>query len=181
MKKLPVGYIDMDGVIADFDAGVKKYAPDLHTGEEYPDYDTRADRVDKLCEANPYIFHDLPLIEGAIEAVEWLMSVADIYFLSTPMWNVPLSYTGKREWLGKHFGEKAKKRLILTHRKDLNVGDFLIDDRLRNGVDKFTGVHFHFATPLLPDWKTTRQHIHSWLLSRAMDGEASTIRYRTGL
>ncbi len=70
---------------------------------------------------------------------------------------------GKRIWIEKHFGLKAKKRLILTHRKDLNIGDYLIDDRLRNGASEFKGEHIHFATEKFPDWECTFEYLESVL------------------
>ena len=77
-----------------------------------------------------------------------------MYFLSTPMWDIPESYTDKRLWLEKYYGDLAKKRLILTNRKDLAIGDYLIDDRLKNGSEKFKGKFIHFGTRTFPDWET---------------------------
>lgn len=144
-------FIDMDGVIADFDKAVRCIEPTLCT-KEGKSYEERAAMVDKVCESNPLIFHFLEPIDGAIEAVNKLFDLYEVYFLSTPMWNVPDSFTGKRIWLEKHFGEAAKKRLILTHRKDLCIGDYLIDDRLRHGVTEFKGMHIHFGTPGVEGW-----------------------------
>lgn len=149
MKKIV--YIDMDGVVADFEHGMSIIAPDLYLGEG-DDYEVRSRMVDEVCTKHDTIFHDLRPIDGGIEAVKELMNVYDVYFLSTPMWNVPSSFTGKRIWLEKHFGHLATKRLILTHRKDLNIGDYLIDDRTRNGAGEFTGVHIHFGQPGFETW-----------------------------
>ena len=77
------------------------------------------------------------------------------------MWSVPNSFIGKRIWIENHFGDKAKKRLILTHRKDLNIGDYLVDDRLKNGAAEFTGTHIHFGTNEFPDWKITYEYLKS--------------------
>lgn len=138
-------YVDMDGVCADFEAGVRYFDPEvIWTREE----------VDKLCERNPLVFEMLPEISGAITAVEKLKDHYDIYFLSTPMCNVPESYMGKRKWLREKFGDWVDKRLILTHRKDLNKGDYIIDDRTVNGVEFFDGHHIHFGSELFPDWES---------------------------
>jgi 5'(3')-deoxyribonucleotidase len=149
-------YIDMDGVIADFDKGVKAIEPDVIWDQE---------NVDRVCEGNCRIFKTLPEIEGAIDAVNELRDFEEdgleIYFLSTPMQNVPESYMDKRLWLKEKFGDWANKRLILTHRKDLNKGDFLIDDRLTNGSENFSGKHIHFGTYTFPDWKSVLNYLKS--------------------
>jgi 5'(3')-deoxyribonucleotidase len=75
------------------------------------------------------------------------------------MWALPESYSGKRIWLEKHFGESIKKRLILSHRKDLLMGDYLIDDRLRHGVTEFKGEHIHFGTDKFPDWEAVLDYL----------------------
>ncbi|NCG08090.1 MAG: 2-C-methyl-D-erythritol 4-phosphate cytidylyltransferase, partial [Verrucomicrobia bacterium] len=58
----------------------------------------------------------------------------DSYILSTAPWGNPTAWSDKLEWVKKHLGEVAKKRLILSHNKQLNKGDYLIDDRSRNGA-----------------------------------------------
>jgi 5'(3')-deoxyribonucleotidase len=149
----------MDGVIADFDFAIKKIFPILDTSEYYPTYEERSKKIDEIVESNLDIFYNLPPIEGAIDAVNKLFDLFDVYFLSTPMWAIPESYIGKRVWIEKQFGEKAEKRLILTHRKDLNIGHFLVDDRLKNGASEFTGEHIHFATDKFPNWSITFDYL----------------------
>ena len=47
----------------------------------------------------------------------------------------------------------AYKRLIITHHKDLNVGDFLIDDQPAHGASEFAGEWLHFGEGRpYPDW-----------------------------
>ena len=48
---------------------------------------------------------------------------------------------------------------IRDSHKNLNDGDFLVDDRLKNGVDRFKGEHIHFATPEFPDWETVVRYL----------------------
>lgn len=136
--------IDLDGVVANFDKAIKDLDPTLCTknGEGYA---TRSIKVHNLCKRHPRIFLNLEPIEGAIESVKELMEYYDVYFCSTPMYDVPESYMDKRLWLEKHFGELAEKRLILTHRKDMVIGDYLIDDTFNNGAGDFTGEHIHFG------------------------------------
>lgn len=154
-------YLDMDGVIADFDFAITQICPELETSDKYQDYDTRSKIVHEIVEKKLDFFHNLPPYDGAIESVNKLFDLFDVYFLSTPMWSIPESYIGKRIWLEKYFGKKAKKRLILTHRKDLNIGHFLVDDRLKNGASDFTGEHIHFATEKFPNWTVTLKYLES--------------------
>lgn len=53
----------------------------------------------------------------------------------------------------------GKKRLIITHNKGLNKGDYLIDDRLAKGVTDFDGEHIHFLTDRFPDWKSVLEYL----------------------
>lgn len=155
-------YVDMDGVIADFWKAILELHPEIESKHQ-PGEDIEQ-VVDTLCESNVDIFHNLDTIEGGIEAVKLLSQLYDVYFLSTPMWNVPESFSGKRIWLERHFGGWCKKRLILTHRKDLNIGDYLIDDRKKNGVENFKGEHIHFGTEEFPTWAS----VVDYLMEKAM-------------
>lgn len=154
MKKIL--YIDMDGVVADFEKAVNDLDPTVLINDCH---ETRGKLVDALCEANTDIFHNLEPIENAIKSVEILFDHYEVYFLSTPMWNVPESFTGKRIWILHHFGQFAYKRLILTHRKDLNIGDYLIDDRLKNGAGEFKGEHIHFGQSNTKNWVDTLNYL----------------------
>ena len=51
----------------------------------------------------------------------------------------------KRLWVENYFGDIFKKRIFITSRKDLLVGDFLIDDRLANGAGEFKGELLRFG------------------------------------
>ena len=70
-------------------------------------------------------------IEGAIEAFNFLADNFDLYILSTAPWENPSAWSDKLIWVKENLGASAYKRLILTHHKNLNKGDFLIDDRER--------------------------------------------------
>ncbi len=154
MENKKILYIDMDGVVADFDKAIIDIYPDLNKEEVC--WAIRHIKVLKVIKNNPSFFMSLDAIPESIEAVNQLFECGkyDIYFLSTPMWNVPHSFSQKKQWIQKHFGMKARKRLILTYRKDLNIGDYLIDDTTRNGTGEFTGEHLHFGTEKYPDWKS---------------------------
>ena len=152
----------MDGVIADFDKALEIYDSEINNMNHENDSNQtiiRNNKVDLICEANEDFFHQIPPVNSAIETVSQLFEKFEVYFLSTPMWNAPHSFTGKRIWIEKHFGEIASKRLILTHRKDLNIGDFLVDDRICNGVENFSGTHIHFGSEKFPNWEVTFRYL----------------------
>jgi 5'(3')-deoxyribonucleotidase len=155
LMKKKILYLDMDGVVADFEQSVLKICPELNTASIYEKTKKRDAKIDQICATEPNFFHNLLPMKGAVEAVNQLFPLYNLYFLSSPMWGVPESYIGKRIWIEKHFGVLAKKRLILSHRKDLHLGDYLVDDRTRNGAGEFQGFHIHFGTEAFPDWETT--------------------------
>ncbi len=134
-------YIDMDGVLADFARKLSNLSEIEKKG-----FDDNFDEI-------PGIFKDLEPMPGAIEAFEFLSKHFEVYILSTAPWNNTSAWTEKALWVQKYLPEVARKRLILTHRKDLNKGQFLIDDRLKHGVENFEGEHIHFGSDKFPNWE----------------------------
>ena len=81
------------------------------------------------------------------------------YILSTAPWDNPSAWTDKLLWVQKYMGQAAYKRLILSHRKNLNLGDYLIDDRVHNGAGEFTGEHIHFRTERFKNWDAVLDYL----------------------
>ena len=133
-------YLDMDNVLVDFPSGVARLTPEL-----VREYDGRLDEV-------PGIFAHMQPLRGALAAFATLAPRFDTYVLSTAPWENPSAWSDKLVWIKRHLGALAYKRLILTHHKNLNAGDYLIDDRTKNGVEHFRGEHIHFGTARFPDW-----------------------------
>ena len=137
----------MDNVLVDFPTGIARI-----TDSQRAEYDGRYDEV-------PGIFSLMDPLEGAIEAFHQLSAKYDTYILSTAPWENHTAWSDKLIWVKKHLGEPAYKRLILSHHKNLNAGDYLIDDRLKNGADRFAGEHIHFKTDDFPDWKSVCDYL----------------------
>jgi 5'-nucleotidase len=117
----------MDNVLVDFQSGIDRL--DEKTVHEF---DGRLDEV-------PGIFALMQPVERAVESFVTLARHFDTYVLSTSPWENPSAWSDKLEWVKKHLGAHAYKRLILTHHKNLQIGDYLIDDRITRGVDQFVG------------------------------------------
>ena len=49
--------------------------------------------------------------------------------------------------------------MILSHHKNLNQGDYLIDDRTKNGAGKFQGEHIHFGTEQFANWNCVLSYL----------------------
>lgn len=141
----PLLYVDLDGVVADYDAHAH-----LKTWID-------PERIE--CRVPEGYFTNLPLIDGAVESLQVLSEHYELYFLSTPQWSNPLCWMEKRIWVEDNFGELMFKRLILTHNKGLLKGHFLIDDRTAHGVDTFEGEHIHFGTEKFPHWRSVTDYL----------------------
>ena len=130
--------IDLDGVLCDFDT-------------RHAEFQKLGIKGSKMWQ-HPDLYKDLEPMPGAIEAWNALQDKYDTYILSTPPWSSPVAWSEKRIWCEKFLGKTAKKKLILCHNKGIVKGDFLIDDRIANGVEDFDGEHIHFGTETFPDW-----------------------------
>ena len=47
----------------------------------------------------------------------------------------------------------------LSSRKDLNIGDYLIDDSNHRGQGLFRGEWIHFGSDRFPNWKTVMDYL----------------------
>jgi len=145
-------YIDMDNTLVDFTAHLENIAPDVLA--------LYKDREDEM----PGVFALMPPMRGALEAFRELAKHFDIYILSTAPWLNPSAWQHKVEWVQLHLGIEdgtpAYKRLILSHHKNLNRGDFLVDDRPeKNGTDGFEGEVIAFGSKEFPDWPTVTEYL----------------------
>lgn len=144
---MKIVYFDMDNVLVNFQSGI-----DQLSEQTRQEYEGRLDEV-------PGIFALMSPHEGAIDAFHAIAKQYDAYILSTAPWNNPSAWSDKLEWVKKYMGAPAYKRLILSHHKNLNDGDYLIDDRTKNGADRFKGEHIHFGTPRFPHWPSVTAYL----------------------
>lgn len=140
-------YVDMDNVLVNFQSGIDALSEDLRN-----QYVGRYDEV-------PNIFSKMQPNERAIDAINCLKDKYDIYILSTSPWDNPSAWSDKLEWVKRYLGEVCYKRLILSHHKDLNAGDYLIDDRKKNGAADFKGRLILFGSEQFPDWKSVVEYL----------------------
>ena len=83
----------------------------------------------------------------------------DVYILSTSPWDNPTAASDKVEWVKRYLPIHGYKRLILSHNKNLNMGDYLIDDRTANGAGEFIGEHIHYGTEKFPTVKSIEKYL----------------------
>ena len=108
MKKIL--YIDMDWVLANFEKWVQKFIKKWFDEKE-------------VFKNLKWFFSELEPIDWALEAFEELYPHFEIFILSTAPWSNNFAWSEKVAWVKQYLWEKAKKRVILTHRKDLNIWD----------------------------------------------------------
>ncbi len=144
MKRL---FIDMDNVLVDFQSGLDQVSEEVKA--EY------AGRLDEI----PGLFAKMKPMEGAIEAVHELQKRYDLFILSTAPWKNPSAWSDKVEWVTKYLDDVFHKRLIISHHKDLCQGDYLIDDRGKNGTSEFAGEWIEFGSEQFPNWESVLKYL----------------------
>jgi len=140
-------YIDMDGVLADFQSGINRLSPELQI-----QFKGDLDEV-------PGIFALMDPMKGAIEAFKVLSEIFDVYILSTAPWKNPSAWSDKLLWVKKHLGQEAYKRLILSHHKNLLKGHFLVDDRPARGAKDFEGKWIQFGEAPFENWEKVTDYL----------------------
>ena len=156
-KKKKTVYVDMDNVLVDFQSGLSRVTEAITT--EYADDGTGKPHYDDI----PNLFSLMDPMPGAIAAMQELSKYFELYILSTAPWRNPTAWYDKLEWVQRYFGSDENsifyKRLIISHHKNLNRGDFLIDDRRKNGADQFEGELIEFGSAKFPDWPTVVEYL----------------------
>ncbi|XP_061031745.1 5'(3')-deoxyribonucleotidase, cytosolic type [Eubalaena glacialis] len=138
--------VDMDGVLADFEAGLLRGFRRSFPGEPHVPLQERrgffaceqyralrpdlADKVASVYEA-PGFFLDLEPIPGALEAMREMNDMQDteVFICTSPLMKYDNCVHEKYRWVEKHLGPQFVERIILTRDKTVVLGDLLIDDK----------------------------------------------------
>ena len=139
MKKII--YIDLDNTMSDYLGAVKELNVEPKDAKHIIGF-----------------FRNLKPMEGAIESYNELVKYFDVYILSTSPWSMPNALMEKLEWVKKYL-PNAYKNVIFSHHKNLNIGDYLIDDSTKNGAGEFTGEHIQIYSDKFPNWDSVIKYI----------------------
>ena len=130
--------VDMDGVIADTvlqfikwyekDYGIKIGKDAFHGKQEI---EVLPEGVMKKIVFSRGFFRDVPVMDGAQEALLELMQHFDVYIVSAAM-EFPQSLPEKYDWLKEHFPFIDWRNIIFCGDKSVIGTDYMIDDHLRN-------------------------------------------------
>lgn len=149
-------FFDMDGVLVDFDRLMRELGM---TGDE--------------CKRHPGAYLAMRPVEGAIEGIRKVMSIAgqyggEVWLATKPPTGIAWAYADKVSWVLNHLPE-LRRRIILTHDKGLlgGEGDVLVDDRpWRANCGAFRGTLIMFGWA---DWPRSEpclksfQYVRDWL------------------
>ena len=92
---------------------------------------------------------------SALDAVRKLNEKYDCYILSTAPWNNPSAWSDKVAWITEHLDDVFHKKMIIT----LCKGDYLIDDRDKNGAAEFEGNLIRYGSEKFPDWDAVLEYL----------------------
>lgn len=124
-------FVDMDGVIVDFDGFVRSKG-------------TTSEQIKHV----PGIYLEMSPMPGAIEAVHKIISMGyDVWIATKPATGIAHTYSDKAQWIFNWL-PILTRHVIVTHDKGLlgEKGDFLVDDRPEvANCTKFKGTLMAFS------------------------------------
>ena len=139
--------IDVDGVIADFISYyLKEMNNKLNASFKYEDVmlwdfeealclDKYERNISKQILTTPGLANSLEAFPDVVDTILLLDSIADVYFLTSPLKISPTWVYDRSEWLCKIFGHELGSKVIHTKHKHLIPGDLFIDDNFENIVE----------------------------------------------
>jgi 5'(3')-deoxyribonucleotidase len=147
IKRMKRVFVDMDNVLVNFESGLAQVNEEIKK-----EYEGRLDEI-------PGLFGLMEPMPGAIDAMHKLQRHYDLFILSTAPWKNPSAWSDKVTWVTKYLDDVFHKRMVITHRKDLCQGDYLIDDRDKNGTSEFAGEWIEFGSEKFPDWGSVLEYL----------------------
>lgn len=127
-----VAYLDLDGVLANFDKAVNRMPGDPYI-EDPPEMFEKG------------FFRRLELVPGSKAFVNEIMTFSglDVFIASKPSTKNIYSVVEKYEWVEEHFPELLKKIFLVCDKSHL-IGHYLIDDDIDRWGKIFPGTFLHF-------------------------------------
>lgn len=137
--------LDADGVFVDFVKGYleavfqvtgKRFTQDQITGFDIGKaLGLTPEEVEKVKHyIQPGFCESLDPLPGAIEAIQRLMLITDVYVVTSPFDSLPTWDYERRAWIKKHLG-LGKNKIWQGSSKHMIRGDFFVDDRAENCVE----------------------------------------------
>lgn len=131
--KNPVGYIDLDGSVADFDAAMRAGLEALRSPGEDPQLDEAAyedvphiKARRRLIKSQPGFWRDLLPMPLGMQVVDAMREIGfRLHVLSKGPVRVPAAWMEKVEWCQRHL---PGVKITLTEDKGLQYGRVLLDD-----------------------------------------------------
>lgn len=155
-------FIDLDGVLADFDT---------HFEKKFKIHPTKLERseIHKRLAMDSTFFNELPMLPGAKQFWNWLILKG---FNPTILTGVPHTHSipaeyAKKAWVARHLGYRVKTITCRSEDKYLHgkPGDVLVDDRIKYAPlwAKMGGVFIHHT-----DYEVTKSLL---LMERRCDAD----------
>lgn len=100
--------------------------------------------------------HNGEAVSAALKGVEFLAQRFELQFVVDGSSDGWAEMEEKRSWIEENIGVPAWDRTVLTTRKDLLLGDYMVDAHPEESSgDAFMGTGVHFGAPDFKDWDET--------------------------
>lgn len=150
-------YLDMDGVLADFDKGVRELCHQELIGQGKRSFEQEKELWDAVKEAG-HFYAKLDPIPGAIELFETIYSKYQdrceiLTGIPSKRWGIDSAGDDKREWTARYLDERIVVNIVYRSEKvkfAQNSGCILIDDFEKNineWTNKGCGTGILFKNP----------------------------------
>lgn len=139
-RRRPTVLVDMDGPLADFDGhfyalcaeqgwpvNAERHEQTARYATDHVIDDEHRRLAREVIDTSRW-FSELPVVDGAVDGMERLREVADVWIVTKPLEVNPTCRDDKALWLSEHFDEYWLRRLIIAPDKSIVRGDILLDD-----------------------------------------------------